>query len=115
MGGSTQNKNWVHPGFAAYISANNINTELQHYSVNNVTNIGTTIPPQTAILDSGATSHYIAQNHAHLLHNTVKDTSVHVNLPDGTQLTSQVQGTLPILEQKAHVLQGLNKSLLLIG
>ena len=45
MGGNTQNKNWAHPGFAAYISANNINTELQHYSVNNIYNTGTIIQP----------------------------------------------------------------------
>ena len=121
LGGSTQNKNWVHPGLEVNNSGNNSNTGLQHYCSNNLVNNITTTPMTSAILDSGASSHYIAENHAHILQNVRKDTSVNVNLPNGNTLASTLIGTLSMLGKpshkasQAHVIQGLNKSLLSIG
>jgi len=58
LGGSTQNKNWVHPGMATNNSGNNSNTGLKNYSSNSLINNITTIPTKSAILDSGACSYF---------------------------------------------------------
>ena len=101
--------------------ANNSKNELQVYSTNSLINKDTYITTKGAILDSGACSHYIAQNYAHILQKAQKNTSVHVNLPNRSKLSSQLWGTLSVLNQtsyeaaQAHVMKGLDKSLLPIS
>ena len=66
-----------------------------------------------ALLDSGATSHYVTE-WAPVIDKKEASAPIQVGLPDGTQLSATKQArlpfpTLPINAQDAYVVQGIQK------
>ena len=129
MGGSTANKNWIHPqciiASATTNSNNDTNNDSQVYLCKPSLPSVVTTPAVTphkhfAILDSGATDHYLQQNPnpAHLPSKNYMP--ITVTLPNGATLKSTTDCTLPIpnMDKNAisgHVIPALNKSLISIG
>ena len=129
MGGSTVNKNWIHPHCIIVTTPNNshdnANNESNVYSCKHVINsVVSTSASQTnshyVILDLGATDHYLHQNPNPKCPGTKNYKSITVQLPNGTALKSTRQCTLPIRNMNnnaisGHVIASLNKSLTSIG
>ena len=78
-----------------------------------------TSPTETAILDSGCSSHFLTSTVSTTNNNP--NTDIEVQLPDGSLVTSSHEATialhttLPPAAQTAHVLPDLNHSLISIG
>ena len=116
MGGSTTNKNWVHPHCVIVPpnhSHNANNADSSDYMFNSCAN-------HYAILDSGATDHYLHKNPNPSHVSQAGYNPVTVSLPNGNTLTSTQKCTLPLCAMNAqatsgHVIPNLNKSLLSIG
>ena len=129
MGGSTANKNWIHPlCIITNDSTNNTNdtkNESNEYFcqpvVNSVVSSATMQNNRHyAIFDSGATDHYLHQNPNPTCPPTNDYKSITVNLPNGATLSSTQQCTLPIQNMdnnaiSGHIIPSLTKSLLSIG
>ena len=129
MGGSTTNKNWIHPqciiASATTNSNNDTNNESNVYLCQHNLNFVVTAPAlqpnkHYAILDSGATDHYLQHNPNPAYPSSKNYKSITVTLPNGATLKSTRDCTLPIRNMNknaicGHVIPTLNKSLLLIG
>ena len=121
MGGSTENKNWVHSQ-CVIVSPNNShnanNTKSSAYMLNSCSS-STHISNHYAILDSGATDHYLHRNSNKEYISQSGYHPITVTLPNGTTLTSTQKCKLPIrdMDSKAtvgHVIPTLYKSLISI-
>ena len=129
MGGSTANKNWIHPhcviATAPTNSTNDTNNESNVYFCQHVVNSVVSSSAMQdnrhyAILDSGATDHPLHQNPNPTCPATKDYKSITVKLPNGATLKSTRQCTLPIRNMdnnaiSGHIIPSLNKSLLSIG
>ena len=120
MGGMTANKNWVYQQYVIVPpnnSHNTNNTESSTYMLNSCT---LSTRNHYAILDSGATDHYLHRNPNKEYISQSGYNPITVTLPNGTTLTSTQKCMLPIhdMDTKAtsgHVIPTLNKSLISIG
>ena len=128
MGGSTQNRYWNHPSqdqcnnVEHYKNDNHSNNQLSDYSfdLNNVKNTRNPQENQYAIVDSGASDHYIEQNIAKSYEPKHDMDVISVKLPNGNTLHSNGKCTIPFKKlpnstKNGHVLPGLKNSLISVG
>ena len=113
MGSNTDNNDWIHPKCIIVPPNNNIHNKSSTYMLTSCSN-------HYAILDSGATDHYLHQN-PNTTHISQKEyTPITVTLPNRNKLTSTQKCTPPICEmnkqtKSGHIIPNLNKSLISIG
>ena len=105
MGGRTANKNWMHPhciiATATTNSNNDTNNELNMYSCKNTLTSIVSAPTadasmQHAILDSGATDHYLQYNPNPKGPPSQQYKPITVTLPNGTTSRPTQECTLPV-------------------
>ena len=112
MGSNTDNNDWIHPKCIIVPPNNNSHNKSSAYK--------TSCFNHYAILDSGATDHYLHQNPNTTHSSQAGYTPITVTLPNGNTLTSTQKFTLPIRDIKeqeinGHIVPKLNKSLISIG
>ena len=129
MGGSTANKSWIHPHYIITSPTTNNNNDTNNESnvylyqqfLNSVVSTPASQPNKHyAILDSGATDHYLQHNPNPTYPASKNYQSITVTLPNGETLKSTRDCTLPIYNRdknaiRGHVIPTLNASLLSIG
>lgn len=113
MGGNTDKNDWIHPQCIIVPPNNNSHNKSSAYMLTSCSN-------NYAILDSGATDHFLHKNPNTTHISQAGYTPITVTLPNGNTLTSTQKCTLPISDMNeqaisGHVILKLNMSLISIG